>query len=172
MDNKTKAIAAKKASIRLAAVSGDMKNRALAGVVDSIKQHREQIFAANRADLKRAREEDLAGPLLKRLRFDDQKLMEACEGLESLIGLADPVGITLCATELDPGLELYKMSCPIGVIGVIFESRPDALVQISCLCLKSGNSVLLKGGREAADTNRVLAEIIREASVGAGIPEG
>ena len=82
------------------------------------------------------------------------------------------MGETLCATELDTGLELFKVSCPIGVIGVIFESRPDALVQISSLCLKSGNAVLLKGGREAAHTNRTLADLISTAARQAGIPDG
>ena len=89
-----------------------------------------------------------------------------------MIELPDPVGKTLDSTELDKELELYRVSCPIGVIGVIFESRPDALVQISTLCLKSGNSVLLKGGREALCTNRILAEIIREATEKSGIPSG
>jgi glutamate-5-semialdehyde dehydrogenase len=109
---------------------------------------------------------------LKRLRFDEDKINQACGGLASLIKLADPVGVTLSAMELDEGLELYKVSCPIGVIGVIFESRPDALVQISSLCLKSGNAVLLKGGSEAAETNRILAEVIAAAGEKAGIPAG
>jgi len=106
------------------------------------------------------------------LCFTEDKIEEACRGLESLIQLDDPVGVTLSALELDDRLDLYKVSCPIGVIGVVFESRPDALVQISCLCLKSGNAVLLKGGSEARATNRVLADIIGEASAKAGIPEG
>ena len=130
------------------------------------------IVAANRLDLERAAREDLAAPLLKRLRFDEAKIAETCLGLRSLEGLADPVGKTLRAMELDEGLELFQVTCPIGVIGVIFESRPDALVQISSLCLKSGNSVLLKGGSEAAETNRILAGLIAEASLEAGIPEG
>ncbi|MCK5173613.1 MAG: glutamate-5-semialdehyde dehydrogenase, partial [Planctomycetes bacterium] len=109
---------------------------------------------------------------LKRLKFDTAKIEDVCAGLESLIKLDDPVGQTLSATELDKHLELYKVSCPIGVIGVIFESRPDALVQISALCLKSGNAVLLKGGSEAVETNRALARIITDASVKAGIPAG
>jgi glutamate-5-semialdehyde dehydrogenase len=122
--------------------------------------------------LDKARRDNLAAPLLKRLKFDERKIAETVAGIESLIKLDDPVGKTLSATELDEGLELYKVSCPIGVIGVIFESRPDALVQISTLCLKSGNAVLLKGGSEAADTNAVLAEVISKASAEAGIPEG
>jgi glutamate-5-semialdehyde dehydrogenase len=89
-----------------------------------------------------------------------------------MIHLPDPVGRTLDAMELDEGLELFRVSCPIGVIGVIFESRPDALVQIACLCLKSGNGVLLKGGREAMETNRLLADIIHRAGIAAGIPDG
>jgi glutamate-5-semialdehyde dehydrogenase len=106
------------------------------------------------------------------LKFDESKIEEACKGLESLIGMKDPVGATLRAIELDEDLELYKVSCPIGVIGVIFESRPDALVQISALCLKSANAVILKGGSEAFETNRLLAEIITEASINSGIPQG
>jgi len=114
----------------------------------------------------------LAAPLLKRLRFDEGKIKEACAGLLSLIQLPDPVGITLSALELDKDLELYKVSRPIGVIGVIFESRPDALVQISSLCLKSGNAVLLKGGSEAARTNRILADTIAAAAEKADLPGG
>ena len=107
---------------------------------------------------------------MKRLKFDRTKVSEACEGIASLIKLEDPVGKTLRATQLDKGLTLFKVSRPIGVIGVIFESRPDALVQIAALCLKSGNAVLLKGGSEASHTNQILAQIIREAGEGAGLP--
>jgi len=166
------AATAKLAAIKLAAVSTDIKNRALAEIADALEAEADAIVAANAADLERAEQEHLAAPLLKRLRFDQAKIQEAVDGLKSMIQLADPVGQTLSALELDQGLELFKVSCPIGVIGVIFESRPDALVQISSLCLKSGNGVLLKGGREAAATNRMLAEIISRAGVKAGIPEG
>jgi glutamate-5-semialdehyde dehydrogenase len=163
---------AKEASIRLAAVKGDVKDRAIARIARSLEQNTERIVEANRSDLERSERERLAAPLLKRLRFDRDKIAEARRGLESLAGLDDPVGRTLRALELDEGLELYQVTCPIGVIGVIFESRPDALVQISSLCLKSGNAVLLKGGSEAAETNRVLAGLIADASLEAGIPDG
>ena len=163
---------AKEASIRLAAVKGDVKNRAIAEIAGALQENREEIRAANRADMERSEKENLSAPLLKRLKFDEEKMKEACEGLESLMALPDPVGVTLGAMELDEGLELYKVTCPIGVIGVIFESRPDALLQISSLCLKSGNAVLLKGGSEAAETNRVLTDIINRASLKTGIPEG
>jgi glutamate-5-semialdehyde dehydrogenase len=163
---------AKKAAIHLAAVSGKVKNRAIETIARMLEGHAADIEAANQSDLQRSERENLAPPLLKRLKFDGGKLKEACSGLASLIGLSDPVGVTLSAVELDTGLELYKVSCPIGVIGVIFESRPDALVQISSLCLKSGNAVILKGGREAAETNRVLAGLIATAGEKAGIPPG
>lgn len=172
MDMRQLASSAKKAAISLAALKGDAKNNALAAIRNGLQTRTQDILAANRRDLKRAEEEGITAPLLKRLRFDEGKIAEACEGLASLIELDDPVGITLSATELDTGLELYKVSRPIGVIGVIFESRPDALVQIASLCLKSGNAVLLKGGREAADTNKLLAGIIAEASADAGLPDG
>jgi glutamate-5-semialdehyde dehydrogenase len=156
----------------LAAVPTDKKNQALTRVAVALEANASKIALANQDDLKRADQEQLAAPLLKRLRFDDAKIREAVTGLNSLIELTDPVGQTLSATELDQDLELYKITCPIGVIGVIFESRPDALVQISSLCLKSGNAVMLKGGSEASETNRILAETIRRGTVDAGIPDG
>jgi glutamate-5-semialdehyde dehydrogenase len=158
------ATAAKRASIRLAAVKTDAKNNALDEIAKGLKQHSAEIVLANKKDLTIAEKNNLAAPLLKRLKFDEGKIGEVCAGIESLLKLDDPVGKTLSATELDKGLELYKVSCPIGVIGIIFESRPDALVQISTLCLKSGNAVLLKGGSEAEHTNTLLAKVILEAT--------
>jgi glutamate-5-semialdehyde dehydrogenase len=169
---KQTALQAKQAAIQLAAVGSAQKNEALAEISRALTHRAADIISANRADLMRSETEKLSAPLLKRLRFDEDKIKEARDGLASLIKLADPVGVTLSAMELDEGLELYKVSCPIGVIGVIFESRPDALVQISSLCLKSGNAVLLKGGSEAAETNRILAEVIAAAGEKAGIPTG
>jgi len=163
---------AKKAAIELSALNAEQKNNALSFIAESIVLNKNEIFEKNEIDLKRSENENLPEPLLKRLKFDERKLSETVEGIRSLIGLSDPVGKTLLATELDNGLELYKISCPIGVIGVIFESRPDALVQISTLCLKSGNTVLLKGGSEAIETNRILAKIIYEAANQAGVPSG
>ena len=172
MDIQDLAVRAKQAAIRSAAVSAQIKNSALDLIARTLEAGADEITVANQADIQEAEAQQLAAPLLKRLRFDHSKIQEACAGLRSLIQLDDPVGATLSAIELDQGLELYKVSRPIGVIGVIFESRPDALVQISSLCLKSGNSVLLKGGREAARTNRILADIISRAGIRAGMPEG
>ena len=166
------ATAAKSASVLLAAVKTDVKNDALSEIAKALIKRSVEIVSANKEDLAAAEKSNLSAPLLKRLKFDENKIADVCAGIDSLIKIEDPVGKTLSATELDDGLELYKVSCPIGVIGVIFESRPDALVQISTLCLKSGNAVLLKGGSEAARTNRILADVISEASEKAGLPKG
>ncbi len=172
MDIRQVCITASEASIRMADLDGAAKNNALSAIADALLKNKEKIIAANTNDLKRSEEEKLAAPLLKRLKFDEKKLMDVVEGIRSLISLEEPVGKTMLSTLLDDGLELYKVTCPIGVIGIIFESRPDALVQISTLCLKSGNSVLLKGGSEAKETNRILTDVINEASVAAGLPTG
>ena len=154
----------KGAAILLSAVKTDVKNAALSQIAEELKNRKAEIIAANQKDLRIAQKNKIASPLLKRLKFDEGKIADVCAGIESLIKLDDPVGKTLSATELDEGLNLYKVSCPIGVIGVVFESRPDALLQISTLCLKSGNAVLLKGGSEAANTNKILAKVIAEAT--------
>jgi len=161
---------AKNASISLAALDGDAKNRAIAAIADALEANRGAIEAANQLDLAAATE--LPAPIQKRLAFQGEKISAVIQGLHSLQALPDPVGITQKATELADGLELFRVSCPIGVIGVIFESRPDALVQISSLCLKSGNAALLKGGSEAMHTNRALYQVIAKATEDAGAPKG
>ena len=171
-DLKTTAQMSKNASFMTALLDDKTKTKALEAVAEALLNNKEKIFEANKQDLDRSEAEGLEGPLLKRLRFDDHKLNDVVDGIRSLMNLEDPVGKIKLHTTLDDGLELYRVSCPIGVIGVIFESRPDALVQIATLCLKSGNAVFLKGGREAAMTNRVLFETIRDASVSNGLPEG
>lgn len=172
MNIRQMAMKAKTVSPQLAAVNGEQKNEALAAIAEALVRHQDEILAANQADLRSAEHDNLPAPLLKRLKFDPAKIQEAIEGLKSLQQLPNPVGTVLSGMELDRGLELFKVSCPIGVVGVIFESRPDALVQISSLCLKSGNAVLLKGGTEASRTNKVLAKLIDRATCEAGIPEG
>lgn len=162
----------KEASRKLAALSTGIKNRALEALAEGLRTHQDSIIQANKKDLERSRQENLAAPLLKRLKFDQDKLEQVISGIEALMGLEDPVGKVLEAKELDQDLNLYKVACPIGVIGMIFESRPDALVQIATLCLKSGNGVILKGGSEAKETNRALADLISELTVDAGLPEG
>jgi glutamate-5-semialdehyde dehydrogenase len=170
MNVQERAIEAKKASLVLGSLSDEAKNAALRKIKETLDNRSAEIFAANVTDLERAKAEGLAAPLQKRLRFDEKKLAEVLAGIDSLIALPDPVGRKLSARELSPGLVLNQISCPLGVIGMIFESRPDALVQIACLCLKSGNAVLLKGGREAKETNAALAKAIAAAGDEAGIP--
>ncbi|MGD1060530.1 MAG: glutamate-5-semialdehyde dehydrogenase [Methanomassiliicoccales archaeon] len=155
---------AKEASYQLQTVPVDVRDRALEAIADDLMRSAQTILAANKMDLKNAEESGLATPLLKRLNYDSQKVAESIETLRSLVEQEDPIGRVLTRTELDNGLVLEKVSCPIGVIGVVFESRPDALVQISSLCLKSGNAVLLKGGSEAKNANEALAKVIVEAS--------
>jgi glutamate-5-semialdehyde dehydrogenase len=167
-----RAEAARNASFALAAADSEAKNRAMEALAAALEAGKDDIIRANTADYERSVAEDLASPLLKRLKFDGEKIDQVIAGIRSLMALDDPVGSVLMATELEPGLDLYRISCPIGVAGIIFESRPDALVQISSLCLKSGNAVLLKGGSEAAETNRILASLIDKATVEAGIPAG
>ena len=161
-----------RASLMMSSLSAEIKNCALEAIAKRLKERAKEIFEANRRDLSEADKSGLAMPLRKRLLFDEKKLGAVVDGLLQLAGLEDPVGKILLGTEMDQGLRLYRVSCPIGVIGVIFESRPDALVQIASLCLKAGNAVFLKGGSEAIHTNRVLAEVIDEASVSEGIPAG
>ncbi|MBT6340526.1 MAG: glutamate-5-semialdehyde dehydrogenase [Desulfobacula sp.] len=172
MDIKKMASGCKAAGIFMSALSSDIKNHALKNIIKALEDNTERIIDANKKDLRQAQKDKLEPPLMKRLGFDGIKIKEACEGIASLIKLQDPVGRTLSSTQLDKGLTLFKVSRPIGVIGVIFESRPDALVQIAALCLKSGNSVLLKGGSEAGATNKILAAIISKAGIEAGLKDG
>ncbi len=167
-----KAATAKQASFKLATLPSDLKNKALEAIAAALEANKDSIFEANSADLQAAEEARLEKPIIKRLKFQDEKLRDSVEGIKSLITLEDPVGKVKLHTTLDDGFELYRVTCPIGVIGVIFESRPDALVQIASLCLKSGNAVFLKGGSEASNSNKILADIIYNAGVESGLPEG
>lgn len=159
-------------SYKMAALSLETRNAILANVKDELIARRDEIFAANMKDMEAAQAGGVSDAVKKRLRFDEHKLSDVTSGIEELIRLDDPVGKLQMKRELDDGLVLQRVSCPIGVIGVIFEARPDALVQISSLCIKSGNCAVLKGGRETANTNKVLFDIIYTAAVNTGAPEG
>ncbi|MBQ8202485.1 MAG: glutamate-5-semialdehyde dehydrogenase [Clostridia bacterium] len=162
--------ASRRAAWALAASDLNIRNAALLAMARKLNAHQEKIFAANAADVADATAANLAAPLLHRLKFREEKLAAVTAGLEALAQLPDPIGQTTIARELTEGLTMYRVACPIGVIGVIFESRPDALVQIASLALKSGNAVLLKGGREALRTNAVLCDCLREAAAEVGLP--
>ena len=160
------------ASAPLSASSLSARNQALLAIAEEISSHVPQLLQVNQEDVEQAREEKLAAPLLSRLQLTEGKCQRMIEELQALAALPDPLGTVSSALELSEGLELYRVSCPIGVIGVIFESRPDALIQISALCLKSGNAVLLKGGREALRTNELLTSMILRASRKCSLPDG
>jgi glutamate-5-semialdehyde dehydrogenase len=149
----------------------EAKDAALGAMAAALRSGSGAIASANEADLEEAERGGLAAPLLSRLHFDQAKLESSIAALEALRALPDPVGRLLSARRLDEGLLLKQVSCPIGLVAMIFESRPDALVQMAGLVAKSGNAVILKGGREAARTNRALAELIYRAGVESGLPE-
>jgi glutamate-5-semialdehyde dehydrogenase len=165
---------AKAASGILARLTGVEKNAALGLIAERIKERAAEILVANRKDIEAARSlvdtGDMAEALFRRLKLDEAKIADIIKGIEQVAALEDPVGKITLATELDEGLRLYRINCPLGVVGVIFEARPDALVQIATLCLKSGNGVLLKGGREAEHSNRALFAAIQSAVNDAQLP--
>ncbi|MFC6615693.1 glutamate-5-semialdehyde dehydrogenase [Halopenitus salinus] len=170
----TKVSEAQSAALELAKLSEDERNAALHDVADAIESERDRILEANAVDVEEAEarlaEGEYTRALVDRLELSPSKLEDIAEMVRSVAGQDDPLDRTLESRRLDSGLELYKVSVPIGVIGTVFESRPDALVQIAALSLKSGNAVILKGGSEASESNRVLYEIIREATP--EVPDG
>jgi glutamate-5-semialdehyde dehydrogenase len=165
---------AQTAALELAKLSDDERSAGLHAIADAIDQQRDAILEANEKDVAAAEEMLAKGEysraLVDRLELSPSKLDSIVEMVRSVAEQEDPLGKTLTARRLDEGLELYKTTVPIGVIGTVFESRPDALVQIAALSLKSGNAVILKGGSEAAHSNRTLFEVIQEATADA--PDG
>ncbi len=153
---------AREASIRLSSIGNDVKNVVLYELAEDIHMNKNKILKANELDVKQNKNK-ISKVLLERLMVDDKKIKEMIAMVKSVAKLEDPVGKILEKTELDKGLILRKVSVPIGVIACIFESRPEVVVQISALAIKSGNAVLLKGGKEAINTNKVLVDIIRKS---------
>ncbi len=167
--------AAKKSSRRLAAASTSAKNDALTRIAAKLELHAEEILAANAEDVRAAEalvaKGELSRAIFQRLTLNQDKLRSMIEGVLAVRELADPAGQVLDRTILDDGLVLQKVSCPLGVLAVIFEARPDAITQISALAIKSGNAVLLKGGKEVERTMSALLVAIREGLAGTAIPE-
>lgn len=158
---------AKEASIRLAGLSGESKNYALEMIADSLDLHRKQIFEANQKDLNEAEKlvesGEISQAVFNRLKLDENKMRDMIAGVRDVIKLDNPINKCLLARELDEGLCLYKVSCPIGVLGIIFEARPDVITQICALAVKSANAVILKGGSETKNTNKAIFEVVTEA---------
>lgn len=172
MDIRTEVKKMKADSPKMAALSLLQRNQALLAAAKALEENKEEIFSANKEDMETAGQAGIAGSVMKRLKFDEHKLEDVLNGIQELIKLPDPLSQIQLARELDENLELYRVSCPIGVIGIIFEARPDALVQISSLCIKSGNCAVLKGGKETARTNKVLFRLIYDAVTANGLPKG
>ncbi len=165
---------AQTAALELAKLDDDERSAALHAIADAIDERHDEILEANEKDVTEGQrmleEGEYTQALVDRLKLSESKLESITEMVRSVAAQADPLGKTLTSRRLDEDLELYKIAVPIGVIGTVFESRPDALVQIAALSLKSGNAVILKGGSEASHSNRVLYEIIRDAT--AEMPDG
>ncbi|SET04946.1 glutamate-5-semialdehyde dehydrogenase [Methanococcoides vulcani] len=172
-----KVMEAKMASITLASVDTQTKDKALEAMARALDENRNRIIEANNADLEEAgrmkAEGKLSQALVDRLKVSNSKIDGMISGIRDVIKLEDPSGRTMKTLELDTGLDLYQVSCPIGLIGVIFESRPDVVPQIMSLCLKSGNATIFKGGSEALNSNRTIFDILVKAMENTeGIPKG
>ena len=150
---------AKNASLEMAELTTEVKNKALLKIADALEENKSQIFEANKTDLEQAKD-SVSPSVFNRLKLDENKMRDMIQGIRDVVKLEDPIGKTLLARQLDEGLNLYKVSCPIGVIGIIFEARPDVIAQISSLAIKSSNAVILKGGKESINTNKTILGII------------
>ena len=171
-----KAKAARRASIDLATMTLEQRNNALKAVAEALWDNRSGLIEANRVDLTEAeallKKGEINHAVVQRLKMDLDKVKGIVDMVRSVADLEDPIGKTLYARELDEGLEVYRVSSPLGVVGVVFESRPDALPQIASLCLKSGNAVLMKGGSETRHSNQALYAVIKKATEDVGVASG
>lgn len=166
MDFENIAKSAQKAALDIADLSTELKNKALNDIADALETSKELVFNANKKDLTEAEKLVNSGELSKstfnRLKLDENKMRDMLQGIRDIAKLDDPINKILLKRELDENLTLYKVSCPIGVLGIIFEARPDVIAQISSLAIKSSNAVILKGGKESANTNKTILGIINE----------
>ncbi len=172
MTIREKAAMMKLDSSKMASTDIAVRNAALEKIAESLLAGKERIFEANAKDMERAQADNISPAVIKRLKFSEAKLSDAIAGIHNLIALPDPLFQIQLKRQLDEGLTLIRETCPIGVIGVIFEARPDAMVQIASLCIKSGNCAILKGGSETRETNKLLFELIYEAALSSGLPQG
>jgi glutamate-5-semialdehyde dehydrogenase len=169
---KTKARAAKMASRRLAYISTDIKNQALLNMAEDVLTRQDEILAANRKDHEAARASGMGEAMLDRLKLDEKRLEGIAADTRTVAALPDPVGDTYEMRTMPNGLQIGKKRVPIGVIGAIYESRPNVTVDIAALCLKSGNAVILRGGKETINSNTSIVKVIQGACKRAGMPAG
>jgi glutamate-5-semialdehyde dehydrogenase len=163
---------AKAASIPMRTVSSAVKDAALHAMADALLARQTEIFAANEKDLQTGREKGLSDAMLDRLQLNANRVLQMAEGCRQVAALPDPIGRILGGWTQPNGLKIEQVRTPLGVIGVIYESRPNVTVEAGVLCLKSGNAVVLRGGSEAIHSNILLAQIISQAAGEAGIPDG
>jgi len=164
--------AAKAASRKLAFLSTEIKNKALVNIAEAIIDKQDEILAANKIDYDEAKASGIGEAMLDRLMLSPSRLECIAQDTKTVATLPDPVGEVLETRTLPNGLQISKRRVPLGVIGAIYESRPNVTIDISSLCLKSGNAVILRGGKETINSNKVLAEVAREACNRAGVPRG
>jgi len=162
--------AARRASMSLATAKTDLKNAGLEAIAHAVVDHAERILEANDLDLANGRENGLSTGLQDRLRLDTARLASLADAVRDIVGLTDPVGVVVRGSTLPNGLGLSQTRVPFGVIGAIYEARPNVTIDIAALALKSGNAVVLRGGSAAENTNRVLVEVIQAALAEAGLP--
>ena len=153
----------RQAASQLAVLSAEDRNAALIAIADALKQATPEILEANQKDLDAAEKNGISPALSARLKLGESKLQSAITGVRDVAKLADPIGTVQINRELDEGLILQRVTCPLGVLGIIFEARPEALIQITSLAIKSGNGVILKGGKEAINSCRALVKVIHRA---------
>ena len=162
---------AKEASYVLQTAGTDVKNKALAYIADALMAHSDAILSANAEDLKRAKEKGMAPAMVDRLTLTKERISAMAEGVRQVIDLRDPSGIVLDEFTRPNGLAIKKVSVPLGVIAIIFESRPNVTVDAAALCIKAGNACVLRGGSEAIASNTALTSVIRQGLKAAGLPE-
>lgn len=163
---------AKKAARFLATASTKLKNDALIAMADAVEKNGQEIIEANEIDLQKGREQGLTSALLERLTLNEDRIKDMANGLREIAQLPDPVGEILGMFKRPNGLDVGRIRTPIGVIGIIYESRPNVTADAAGLCLKAGSAIILRGGREAFNSNRIIAQTIASAAAKCGIPEG
>lgn len=169
---KAKAQAAKQAAAKLAVTSTAVKNAALLAMAAALEAQQSEILAANERDMTVAAAKGMKSSMLDRLKLTAERISGMADGLRQVAGLADPVGNVIDGKTLPNGLHITKIRVPLGVIGIIYEARPNVTADAAGLCLKSGNAVILKGGSEAMESNKTVAAILAQAAEGVGIPAG
>lgn len=163
---------AKQAARKLASLSTCIKDQAMCAMADALEKQQADILAANAVDVENGKKKGLAPSLIDRLMLNEGRIQAMAEGLRQISALPDPIGEMLGAQRRPNGLEIGKVRVPLGVIGIIYEARPNVTVDAAGLCLKAGNAVLLRGGSEAIESNRVICKVIAQAAYQAGIPQG